>query len=405
MKRREFLRGLAGSLAVSTLWNARGAEADEAGVRQLIEAHRPSRMKVLPADFRDRVGATHVAGKYHLTDKPFLQEGAEKLLELGTRVGKFWLEPEGAGRSYPFNSQWTKHKTHAELLRSDYYRQLLALPFTTMMFEAGSPVENGWMRPDLPERFYAAVTEEYYQTTRELYTQCRDRAVTLILQHWEGDWLLRGKAGDPWKPPPDNWRTRCEAMQKWLRARQAGVSKGRREFGAGARCRVAHAAEVNRVADQWAGIPTVTEHVLPGVELDLVSYSAYDGMKDGLTMWRCLQEIKRRARTGPLFGPGAVYVGEVGIPENNSPKRITERWDELLGAMLATEVKYIVHWELYCNEFSAEAPKPPVVPVRNAREVRGFWLVKPDGSLSESGRYFQALWQGNTKNLQPIKNQ
>lgn len=41
-------------------------------LRRRIEAHRPSRLTKLPADFRRRVGATHVAGKYHFTDRPFL---------------------------------------------------------------------------------------------------------------------------------------------------------------------------------------------------------------------------------------------------------------------------------------------------------------------------------------------
>ncbi len=56
---------------------------------RLIDAHRPSRLAKLPDGFNRRVGATHVAGKYHFTTKPFLLEGAARLLELGTRLGKF----------------------------------------------------------------------------------------------------------------------------------------------------------------------------------------------------------------------------------------------------------------------------------------------------------------------------
>ena len=35
---------------------------------------------------RDLVGVTHVAGKYHLSDKPFLGEGADQILALGSRL-------------------------------------------------------------------------------------------------------------------------------------------------------------------------------------------------------------------------------------------------------------------------------------------------------------------------------
>jgi hypothetical protein len=137
----------------------------------------------------------------------------------------------------------------------------------------------------------------------------------------------------------------------------------------------------------------VTDKVLPGVELDLVSYSAYDGLKDPLTLWRCIAEIRKHARTGPLLGQGALYLGEIGIPENEQPARLTERWDRLMGVALAARMLYVVHWQLYCNEFNPKIQPPPTPPVKRCDDLRGFWLVRPDGSLSESGRYFSALWK------------
>lgn len=405
MRRRTFLTTTALALTSTTtgLLRLRGADASAAGepalpperkeeMLRLIAANRPSRLAKLPADFNRRVGATHVAGKYHLTGKPFLIEGAEKLLELGTRLGKFWLIPRGIAGSYPFNSHWDKYDSLASLARSEYFAQLLAMPFETLVFEAHAPPEEGWKKPGLPESFYQRVTEEFYQLTAQLYRVCWDRDLTIILQHWEGDWFMRG-AGQLWNPPPPDWRTLCERMQRWLTARQAGVTKARAETSAGAKCRVAHAAEVNRVIDAWKGVPTMTREVLPGVELDVVSYSSYDGMRDGLTLWRCVEDIRRHARTGPLFGPGAVFVGEIGLPENEQKKPIAERWDDWLGALLAANVPYIAQWELFCNEFNPKVVPPPATPVRAPSQLRGFWLVKPDGSLSESGKYFHALWQ------------
>jgi hypothetical protein len=229
--------------------------------------------------------------------------------------------------------------------------------------------------------------------TAYVYRTYRARNLTIILQHWEGDWMLRGRGGEKWDPPPDDWKPRCDAMVKWLAARQAGVTRARAEHGAKAKCVVAHAAEVNRVADLWKKIPTMTEQVLPHVELDLVSYSCYDGMSRPETLWKCLQEIRNHCKTGPLFGPCAVFVGEIGIPENDQPQRLSERWDEFMGVLLAAAVKYIVHWELYCNEFKNDLAKKPQPPITDPALMRGFWLVKPDGSLSESGKYFASLWK------------
>lgn len=402
MNRRSFLQAVAGSTGLLALdpWAAvsrsaaksAGKTADDEQIRRLIDAHRPSRLKSLPRDFNARVGASHVAGKYHLTREPFLIEGAEKLLELGTRLGKFWFTPDNAASSYPFNSQWKSHKTLVDLARSEYFQQLFALPFSTFILEDTSGL-NWSANNQAATDSLNELTQAYFDLTAYFYKLFRDRKVTVILQHWEGDWLLRGRGGERWNPPPANWKERCERMQQWLTARQKGVTKARAQFGKGAKCRIAHAAEVNRVADLWKGIPTMTEHVLPGVELDLVSYSCYDGMKDGLTLWKCIAEIKQRARTTGLFGKNPVYIGEVGIPENDQPERLSERWDELLGAMLAAGAPYIAMWQLYCNELNPKLNPPPTVPIKNFGDVRGFWLVRPDGTLSGTGKFFTGLWQ------------
>lgn len=354
-----------------------------------IEAHRPSRLKRLPVDFAARFGATHVAGKYCLTDRPFLVEGAERLLALGTRLGKFWFDVQNAPTDYPFHSKWGKYTTLTELARSDSFARVFALPFRTILLEAMTPAEHGWRDRDHPERFYDGITKDFEDLTTHLYQTYRDRPLTFVLQNWEGDWLLRG-AFKEWDQPPAQWRTWAARMRRWLAARQRGVTRGRAAVGTGAKCVVAHAAEVNKVADGWKGVPTMTRDVLPHVEVDLVSYSAYDTFHDPLAFWKAIADLRAHARTGPLFGRGAVAVGEYGIPENRDPDRIEERYDRALGVMLAAGVWFAAHWQLYCNEF-ADGPLP--TPVTDARRLRGFWLVKPDGSLGVGGRYHEALWK------------
>jgi hypothetical protein len=399
--RREFLRQLslaalatpvAGN-AVTALVAGKAPTLEEQKILDLINAHRPSRLAQLPADFNARFGSTHSDGKYYFSSKPFLIEGAEKLLELGTRLGKFWFDPQAVGKFYSFNSSWEKHDSLLGLAKSEYFQAVWRLPFKTIMLEANSAVDHGWRRPNLKDEFYGTVAKEYYDVTAYFYQIFHDRSITIVLQNWEGDWMLRG-IGEQWQPPSPDWRERCEQMQRWFAARQAGVSKARAEFGKKSHCTVAHAVEVNRVADAWKGIPTVTRNVLPGVEVDLVSHSAYDGINSGdpLLFWKCLNEIRQYARTGSLFGPGALVVGEYGIPENDKPERIWERYDMMLGVMLAMDVRFAAHWDVYCNEFAGKPSAPPPTPVRDSKLMRGFWLVKPDGSLSEGGKYFHKMW-------------
>ena len=89
-------------------------------------------------ELRDIVGVTHVDGKYYLTNKDFLNEGADQILALGSRVIKVWFhDPQ---RSYAFNSQWPPMNSLVEMAQSPYFRQLFDKPFTTyilMCFSMG----------------------------------------------------------------------------------------------------------------------------------------------------------------------------------------------------------------------------------------------------------------------------
>ncbi|HLP26930.1 MAG TPA: hypothetical protein VK477_14715 [Acidobacteriota bacterium] len=339
--------------------------------------------------YRDWLGTTLVEGQYHLTDRPALLEGAERMLTLGTRVGKFWFEPHRAARDYPWNSRWPEMKTLSDLAMTDYWRTVFALPFRTLFLETHSPSESGWNADHGPD-YYARIRHEWEELVQLLYAEHGDKPLTIVLQNWEGDWQLRG-LGASWEEPPKDWRLRCERYARRLEARQAAVTRVR-DAHPHAQLRVLHAAEVNRVADQWRGIPTLTEHVLPAVELDLVSYSCYDAMADGATLARAIDTIRRYARTKGPLGSGAVCLGEIGIPEMAEPVRIAERWHELLAAARAAQVHWVVQWALYCNEADNRAQPGPKPPVTDPRRLRGFWLYRPDGSLSETGRVLRALW-------------
>ncbi|MDG3007779.1 hypothetical protein [Paludisphaera mucosa] len=363
------------------------------GLRARLDACRPSRLEKLPAGFRDRVGASHVKGLYHLTDRPFLVEGAERLIALGTRLGKFWFSPGIIAESYPWNSRWPACGDYVELARSDDFRAAFDLPFRTIILEALMPHDEAWrsVDPAAPERLEES-ERAIHDLTAHLYRTYRDRDLTFILQNWEGDWRLRGGYSEDFRPPPAELETLASRMARWLAARQRGVERARAAFAAGARCRVAHAAEVNRVLDAFRGVPTVVRDVLPRVTVDLASYSSYDALGSPEELARAILEIRRCARTGPMFGPGAVMLGEIGVPENDRPDRVAEHWDGWLGATIALDVTHVVQWELYCNE-----PKPGAAagggPLKAVDGCRGFFLVRPDGELSATGRVFADLWR------------
>jgi hypothetical protein len=202
--------------------------------------------------------------------------------------------------------------------------------------------------------------------------------------------MFRARAGERWRVggPPDI-DTRSQSFARWLAARQRGVERARLAAGR-TTCRVLHAAEVNRVWDPEEGIPGLTTHVLPHVAVDYVSWSCYDGMADVVKTWQGIELIRKHARPSPYFGKPAVFIGEVGRPESGlSEAEVTDWWDRAMGVFFAQDMPLIIHWELYCNE--PKDGNKRIRTVLGADQLRGFWLIRPDGSLSWSAQYLKRL--------------
>ncbi len=337
---------------------------------------------------RNIIGVTHVNGQYHLTDKDFLNEGADQILSLGSRVIKVWFDtPSG---SYRFNSEWPKAGSMVEIAQSPYFRKLFDKPFTTyilMCFSMGRPA--GYFRDGLTDEQRADEQKQFYDLAKHLLTTYKGSGKTFILQHWEGDWLIRGNFNKDVDPEPKA----IQGMIDWLNARQAGVNQAKKEISQDG-VRVYHAAEVNLVvASMEQNRPGLVNAVLPHTKLDLVSYSAWDSatahFEDPNILRLALDFIAKNAPDSPDFGDKNVYVGEFGMPENEfGVEKIRKAIPPAVNTALDWGCPYIVYWQVYCNELR---PGKGPAPVKNNDDVRGFWLIRPDGSKTWLWDYFYNL--------------
>jgi hypothetical protein len=332
---------------------------------------------VLPVDV---VGVAHVAGKYNFGEGDFLNEGAAVLHDLGCHVIKVWLSD--LKKSYPFNTNWPDCKSLVEMVTTEPFKGFFEKPFTTVIFETYSPA-----RPDhyylggMSAEDVAREKREIAELAAYLYETFKGTGRTFILQNWEGDWSLRG--GAPGKDPsPQN----VKGMIDWLNARQDGVEEARKAAAEKAGVRVLHAAEVNHVdrAMKGDGI-TVTNDVLPHTHCDLYSYSAYDIPTHEPEKFRAALDYL--ASKAP--GDDNIYVGEYGAPENEVGGAAEQ--DRRIRSATETAIKwgakYVVYWQLYCNELKREVKERPDNP-----DMRGFWLIRPDGSRPPIADYFVELW-------------
>jgi len=389
----------------------------DAEIAQIIEKNRPLKGGVVPKDIKHRLGATHVAGKYYFTDEPYIIEGSRMLSEMGYGVLKLWFRKNPSG--YPFNSEWniTGDISLKELAQHPYYAECFDMPFSTI----GLSVDGAGIRTTVES---AAIEEqEIYELTKYLLETYREREISFILHNWEGDWMMRGGTGDQarWSRKagtlikavdgdrytvlvPSDSLQRSEAMVRWFAARQNGVNRARAEV-TGSKCKVYHAIEANKVTESMEGIPGIANFVLPNVEVDMVSWSCYDGMDpEGIKLYRGIEYLKSQMKPTPYMkGERVVFLGEIGIPEQRyeglmEKEPVINRWDTFMGVSFALDVPYVIQWELFCNEPKNEELRR-LVETRKTDEMRGFWLIRPDGTKSFVAEYFEMLLSNPGKKL------
>ena len=374
-----------------------------------IEKSRPSKGAQIPSDIKNRLGATHVAGKYFFTKEPFIIEGCKKLSEMGYGVVKLWFKKNPSG--YPYNSEWNIKKTITlkELAQHPYFASCFDMPFSTIALSIDGEGINTTDETAVKEE------KEFYELTKYLLEKYKDKNISFILHNWEGDWIMRGGTGDyaRWSRKagslikavdgdrntvmvPADSTERINAMIKWFSARQNGVNRARAEV-TNSKCKVYHAIEANKVMDCIDGIPGIVNSVLPQVETDMVSWSSYDGLTpDGLKLYKGIEYIRQNLKPTPFMkGKRVVFLGEIGIPEQRytgltEKGPITDHWDAYVGVCLALDVPYLIQWELYCNEPKNEELRK-LNDTRKTDEMRGFWLIRPDGTMSYAAEYFDHL--------------
>jgi hypothetical protein len=365
----------------------------------------------------DILGTTHTAGNYYLTDKDYLNEGADQVLAMGSHVIKVWFygkRNEHPEVMYPFNSNWPKANSLVDGAKLPYFKTLFNKPFTTYILVVTSLGRSAdYWRDGITKEQEKDEQRQFYELAKHFLTTYKDSGKTFVLQHWEGDWMTRGHFNLDEDPRPEALAN----MVIWLNARQAGVNQAKKEIGQHG-VRVYSAAEVNRVVSSMqTGRPNIVNKVLPYTNVDLVSYSSWDSCVDHYNdpnvLRSALDFIAANVPDSPDFGSKNVYLGEFGLPENEfSPERVQQTMANVVDVGLAWGCPYIVYWELYCNELKPDKqttpgelptyqsdliPRTPLAAVHNNNAVRGFWLIKPDGTKSVVWDYFHRLLTASSK--------
>lgn len=314
-----------------------GAHAQKKGRPNLqLEMNVPTPAAQLPDAFPQVIG-TQIIGPVYKFDgkKDAVLEGAEGIIEMGSRILK--INAISGQQLTPF----------------------IAMPFThyVLWYRSNSDWVQGFT-PEMRRREYNAV----YAFTRDLLSRFDTAGKTFFIGHWEGDWyLLPG-----YNTAVDVPAAASAAMIEWLNTRQQAVDDARSECPF-TKCRVFTYAEVNRVRDAMKdGKKRMVNTVLPKVNVDFVSYSAYDvQMRSTEDIRATLDYINAQIPLKAGLPAKRVFIGECGLSWQacGGDGAVHEQKNrEILAKFLNWRPAMVLFWQYYNNE------------VVDGKQV-GFWLV------------------------------
>ena len=275
-----------------------------------------------------------------------LTAAREQAAEAGAKAFRFYLGPR-FDYLRPYLAPERRTATPAGLLDLERYRAALEdQRFSTIILTAYSALDyaGGLDDVNLNRPFSdlerAEVHRQVTELCRTLFERYGDQERTFVVVNNEADEKLMEIANYTQSP-----QLGIKNLIAWINARQAAISSVREEYPE-ARLRVIHAFELSVVNLRIARIGgrfrktahaadgfRAIDDVLPEIQCDLVSYSAYEATNSpyqtlhadtppeqtGLRLRRDLERIAAAARGAispygrRLFGENSVMIGELGF--------------------------------------------------------------------------------------------
>jgi hypothetical protein len=369
-----------------------------------------------------RVGTQTIGPNYHFTEESALVESARGILAMGSDILKINLRPASYGLDAPAGLSLVEVASQVE-----DFRTVFDLPFSTYFLWAQpvTPKGSGPMELLPSAGREAIIYRQVYDLTVWLLTTYTGSGKTFHIGNWEGDWILLQGYDFTKNPDP----AKVEGLHRNFEIRQKAVSDAR-EATPHANVWAGHYIEVNRPLDALdKGMRRVTNAILPELEVDLISYSAYDALRPN-RIQEALSYIESQARFTPYFDhhyEKKVFIGEYDAYEDyhvngySDPHKQCEHTLQVIREALSWGCPFVLFWEYYNNEdvrlihgggfwlIDSDNEKQPVWYLHHQllHDIRE-WLdtTTPDHSLIPSNAEWQsfiAQWTFSSNPYQPPK--
>lgn len=301
------------------------------------------------------LGTNSIGGNYQFSSDSKLLEQAKHIRGMGSNILKISLG-QNAPKSYGLTLDNKPSTTLQLFLANPAFKQVFDMDFKYIFAWVHTITGIEWKKGITAEQ-EKVLYDEMYAFIVYLLKEYNNSGKTFLIGNWEGDWLLHTNNNRNIDPPQEH----VANMTKWLQIRQRAIDDAKKAV-ASKNVFVYYYVEVNLVLKGMQGKTCIASQILPFINVDLVSYSSYEAIKNRTyaqkkntldSVFRYLEAQMQPKKNLPFSR--RVFIGEYGYHANiNRPESFKKQYDETVDIMkIAMELNlpFALHWQMYNNEY------------------------------------------------------
>lgn len=307
------------------------------------------------ADYNFILGTQGIGGSYKFTQESALIEQAKHIRAMGSNILKISLSKKA---QKVYSLQKTQSKTVLEQFKNTSdFQEVFDMDFKYIFSWVHTLTEVKW-KNRFNKEDQKKIYDEMYEFTSFLLKKYNNSGKTFFIGNWEGDWLLH--SGFNRKITPE--KQHIKNMTKWLNVRQKAIDDAKKDTHY-KNVSLYHYVEVNLVLKGMDGKACIAESILPKTNVDMVSYSSYEAIKNKTykektvileSIFKYLEKQLKPKKDIPF--ERRVFIGEYGYQANiNKPESFEKQYiqtKEIMQISLELNLPFALHWEMYNNEYN-----------------------------------------------------
>ncbi len=329
------------------------------------------------------LGTQAIGGNYQFSTGSRLLEQAQQIRGLGSNLLKISFG-KGTAKRYGTEAAAARARTTLDYIQaSPEMQQVLDMDFAYYQAWVHSFTGADWhdgVTPAEARQLY----DEIYALTAWLLKRYSGTGKMFMLGNWEGDWQLLGRQKREAVPSP----TAITGMIALLKIRQLAIDTAKAQVPH-QNVEVYHYLEVNLVRKAMAGQPSVAHSVLPAVDVDLVSYSSYEAIKQSpkpdleairqpLTETLAYLEAQMRPKAGLPF-TRRVFIGEYGYHADRSkPLTVEQQFMKsrfVMQSAIGLDLPFALIWQMYNNEYAENGTSKEMSLIDESGRKRALYVL------------------------------